>query len=108
MDSESFLELMNFPRAWQEWGMFPPELADSVVEKYKKGDEAGSEHDRNGAFHWWLRQSPGVSVLVKLVKLSALDPDPLMARDVRRYIRSSVNADDHVRRMIDEIDRDGG
>ena len=86
MTHDEFLRLMKFPKEWLEWEMIPDELARMQVERYEPGHEKGSEHDRNGAFHWWLKRSPDNVQLDKLEKLSFLDPDQIMAADVRKYI----------------------
>jgi hypothetical protein len=91
MTKDEFLELMKFPRQWDEWGMFPDELVEIQLSGYESGHENASEHDRNGAFHWWLRRDPTVEQLIKLLKLTHLDPDQLMAEDVRSYIRKASN-----------------
>lgn len=103
IDRAKFLEAMKFPREWEELGMFPDELSESLLAKYEVGHEEGSEHDRNGAFHWWLRQSPSREVLVSLVALTLVDPDPLMAADVREYIARSANADNEVRKVVGSL-----
>jgi hypothetical protein len=51
--------------------------------------ESASEHDRNSVFHWWLKQSTSKGGLVKLVELSYLDAEQLMAEDVRAHIAKS-------------------
>ncbi len=83
------MELMRYPAQWETWQMYPNALFEAQFSNYLPGDELGSEHDRNGAFHWWLRKSPDAECLLKLVELSKLDPDQIMAADVRRYIRQS-------------------
>lgn len=90
IDHEKFLEVMNFPKEWIEWNMLPPELVQLQVNGYEVGHENSSEHDRNGAFHWWLKKKPQMSKgeINKLYRLTFLDPDQLMASDVRRYIEA--------------------
>ncbi len=78
---------MKFPLEWERLGMYPEELFLWQVSGYEAGHEDGSEHDRNGAFHWWLRRSPGKVELAKLIQLAACDPDPMLGEDVRKYIR---------------------
>ena len=67
------------------------EYMNSLIESYTPGMENASEHDRNGAFHWWLKRDPSEAKLTTLAKLTWLDPDPLMAESVREYIRKAVN-----------------
>ena len=81
---------MNFPLEWDSLDMYPDELFEGQVSLYELGDERGSEHYRNGAFHWWLRRQPSKVQLENLLRLAALDPDPLMGEDVRQYIQRSV------------------
>src|SRR5579859_885124 len=103
MDKSEFLHLMGYPPEWLEWGMYPDELFEKQHHLYQEGDERGSEHDRNGAFHWWLKQSITVDQLKRLVLLSYKDPDPIMAADVRRHIESRSDLTVDVRVLL----RDG-
>ncbi|MDR0716055.1 MAG: hypothetical protein LBF50_01390 [Azoarcus sp.] len=96
MTKHDFLAIMNFPPEWETFGMYPDELFLEQNALYKPGDEEGSEHDRNGAFHWWLRRSPGTVELMNLVRLAALDPDPLLGNSVRQYIYQSNCFDNDV------------
>jgi hypothetical protein len=89
MIRRDFIRLMSFPAEWDLWGTYPDELFELQRASYEPGNENASEHHRNGAFHWWLRQDPSAEVLEKLVELTYLDPDPLMGSDVRGYIRRS-------------------
>jgi len=91
MNKEEFLILMNFPTEWQEFNMYPDELSKIQISGYKPGNENASEHDRCGAFHWWLKQEPTEAQLITLMKLAYLDPEPLMGEDIKNYIRKSKN-----------------
>lgn len=91
MTKEEFLGLMRFPAEWKAWGMYPEELFHGQLAQYEPGDERGSEHDRNGAFHWWLKRNPDLDVLWKLQALAKLDPDRLMAQDAQRYILRAIS-----------------
>ncbi len=71
--------------------MYPDALSKVQLEGYKPGHEQASEHDRNGAFHWWLKQEPTEDQLIKLMKLASLDPEPFVGEDVRGYIRKAKN-----------------
>jgi hypothetical protein len=82
-----FLKLMNFPKEWLEWEMYPDELFEFQISAYEPGNERGSEHDRYGAFHWWIRRDPPEEAINKLFKLTFLDPKQLMAEDARKYLR---------------------
>lgn len=100
MNKEEFLKRMHYPKEWLDWGMYPDELFEGQLALYKPGDERGSEHDRNGAFHWWLKRSPTKEQLKKLVALSFLDPDSLMAEDVRGHIANAKNCDNEIRELL--------
>jgi len=90
MNKSEYLSLMKFPPEWQSWGLYPDELFLGQVSLYRPGDEAGSEHDRNGAFHWWLKQNPSLEVLQKLLLLTGMDSDQIMAADARRHIEQAI------------------
>ena len=96
MTDVEFLSLMHFPTEWKKWGMYPPDLFRWQLGGYIPGHEAGAEHDRNGAFHWWLKRSLTRTQLQKLLRLAALDPDPALGSDIRRYIQDSHLFDDEV------------
>lgn len=92
MTHSDWLKLMQFPPEWTAWNLIPFALATEQLSGYEPGHEAASEHDRHGAFQWWLRQQPGPDVLVRLAQLSWLDPDPPMGQYVRDCIaRQSGN-----------------
>lgn len=95
MNHDAWLELMRFPPEWVAWHMIPEALAAIQLAGYEPGHEDASEHDRHGAFQWWLKQQPAPEILVQLARLSWLDPDPLMARHVRDCIarQSGDNAE---------------
>jgi hypothetical protein len=101
MTKLEFLQVMKFPKEWDDWGLYPDELFEIQVAHYKPGHENGSEHDRNGAFHWWLCKEPNSETLIKLVKLTHLDPDPLMAADIRSYIRKAKHFNPEVEHWCD-------
>lgn len=100
MNKEQFLKLMHFPVEWNSYGMYPDSLFQEQLRGYQPGHEDGAEHDRNGAFHWWLRKNPTKEQLMKLTELTFLDPDPMMASDVRRYIKVAHAFDEEVERLI--------
>jgi len=86
MTKTEFLKIMGSPEEWESWGLYPDELFQGQMSLYRPGDEVGSEHDRNGAFHWWLKRRPAKDVLVKLLILAEKDVDQVMAGDVRQHI----------------------
>lgn len=90
MTHDDFLKIMKFPKEWMEWNMIPKDLADMQVNNYSPGHENASEHDRNGAFHWWLKRNPTKVQLEQLLELTYLDPDPIMAEDARKYIITAI------------------
>lgn len=86
MSKKEFLALMRFPAEWDALGMYPDDLFLWQLSGYVPGHEQGAEHDRNGAFHWWLRRHPSKLELLNLVCLAALDPDPTLGNDLRQYL----------------------
>ena len=91
MTKGEFLKLMNFPDEWELWGMYPDELYEKQRSRYRPGHEEASEHDRNGAFQWWIRKNPSTDHLRNLLRLTYLDPDNHMAGDVRERLRRADN-----------------
>lgn len=89
MDRTNYLCLMQFPKEWESWEMVPEEWLSGALRSYEPGMEKASEHDRHGAFQWWLKSSPSEDQLLKLAKLANLDPDPPMAQSVRGGIADS-------------------
>lgn len=101
---EEFMQLLGYPREWLDYGMYPDELFEIQVQHYSPEHKEGAEHDRNGAFHWWLKKQPSKEQLLRIVKLSALDPDQLMGADVRTYLRKAASADSEVINSIDSLE----
>lgn len=87
MTTEEFLLLMRFPPEWRKWGMYPDDLAAEQREGYQPGHENAPEHDRNGAFHWWIRRNPDAQQISLLIKLAFLDPDRVMGDNVLEHLR---------------------
>lgn len=83
--------------------MYPDDLFQWQVSRYELGHEEASEHDRNGAFHWWLRRDPNRDQLELLLRLAILDPDPLLAADVRKHIRQAEAFDDSLTALEDKL-----
>ncbi len=76
-----------------------------LVSSYQPGMENASEHDRNGCFHYWLNKNPDKETLVKLVKLSAIDPDKLMGQSLRKdYLATATNTDNDILKLIAEYE----
>lgn len=93
MTKAEYLALLDFPDAWLSLDMFPDELFGEQTRHGFPTHSDGAEHHRNGAFHWWLRRDPDKETLARLITLSFVDPDPLMASDVRGYIRKCTAFD---------------
>lgn len=95
MTKNAFITLMQYPREWVEWDMLPDELIDAQMAAYRRGAERASERYRIGAFAFWLRTGPSKAILLRLIRLSYLDPEPLMAYCLRKDpIANAENADD--------------
>jgi len=106
MKTEDYLELMRFPREWQELGMVPDEeyISDHIFH-LKPGMEHTPEHARHEAFHYWLAREPSAERLELLAKLSFLDPDTEMGESIRAEILKLGNCSDDLReRISDESD----
>ncbi len=93
-------ELLHFPKEWLEWQMYPDEMFLTHRREFQPGDEAGSENNRNRTFHYWLSSELTEEQLIKLVKLSHLDPDPLMADNVRNHIKKHKNYPPTVKKLL--------
>lgn len=101
MNQSEFLQLMRYPKEWVLWDMLPEEVVRVQLAEYEPGSERASEHYRNGTFHFWLRQEPSKEILIKLARLSFLDPDPLMAEWLRNdYIAKAENDDEEVLSLL--------
>ncbi|CCF97315.1 hypothethical protein [Ralstonia solanacearum K60] len=96
MTKLEFMQLMRFPVEWITLEMYPDELFQWQLAGYQPRHEEGAEHDRNGAFHWWLRRQPTKIELEKLLRLAALDPDPFLGEDLRQYIRKASAFDERL------------
>jgi hypothetical protein len=103
MTRSQFLALMKFPPEWDEYGMYPEELFQWQASGYEQGHEEASEHDRNGAFHWWLRRNPSKDQLEKLLRLARADPDAALGQDVRAYVRKADRFDSDLARIDAEL-----
>ena len=86
MTKAEFLQLMRFPPEWEALGMYPQELFELQASRYEPGHERGCEHDRNGAFHWWLTRGPSKRDVENLRRLASVDPDRALGDDMLRYL----------------------
>ena len=104
MKIEEYLNLMHVPKEWTEWNMLPEEsYLEELISTYEPGMEDASEHDRNGFFHWWLKKEPTEEQLLKLAKLTNLDPDDSMSKDVQSYIIKANNCSNKVAAILKKI-----
>lgn len=101
MTHADWLELMRFPPEWVEWDLIPDALAAIQSTGYRPGHEAASEHDRHGAFQWWLRRDPSHATLILLARVSWLDPDQHMAGYVRQCIARHHDCSAEIRHALD-------
>jgi hypothetical protein len=103
MKTADYLELMRFPKEWQEWQMVPDEeyIADKIFH-LKPGMEHTPEHGRHEAFHYWLSRDPSTEQLGVLTTLSFLDPDAEMGESIRAEILKLGNCDAALRERIAE------
>lgn len=104
MSKQEFLQLMNYPEEWEQFEMYPQELFEIQLSGYVDGNEKASEHDRFGAFLWWLEYLTSKEQLIALTKLSFFDADQLMASDVRKRIRESQYFDDEVATLMEKVE----
>ena len=95
-------ELLHFPKEWLMWRMYPNELFLAHRKEFQPGDEASSENNRNRAFHYWLSRELKEEQLIKLVKLTLQDPDPLMAEDIQPHIKKHKNCTDKIKKFLQQ------
>ena len=101
MTRNEFIQLMQYPREWREWDMLPDKLLDAQMAEYQPGNEQNAGRYRNAAFHFWLQQRPGKAILLKLIRLSYLDPDPLASYAFRtEHLAHVENADEDVAQAL--------
>lgn len=86
MKIDDFLILMKYPSEWNAWKMFPVGLFEIQLNDYEPNAELSSEHFRCGAFMWWEQKISSEEELLKLIKLSYLDPDSDMGSFVRERL----------------------
>ncbi len=111
MNKSHFIQLIGYPKEWSDWGYLPDTYIADQIKDYlsehradqpKSGDVPGSEHYRFGAFLYWLKQEPQIDQLEKLLALTYLDKDQLMANDVRRRIARARFASPEMLLLADE------
>lgn len=95
MTRNEFIQLMQYPREWLEWEMLPDELIDAQIAEYQPGSAHTTERYRHAAFHYWLQRRPSNATLLKLIRLSYLDPDPMSSYVLRKeHLARAENAND--------------
>jgi hypothetical protein len=95
-------EILHFPKEWLEWKMYPESIFFAHRKQFQPGNESDSENERNETFHHWLSKELTEDQLLKLVKLSHLDPDPTMAKDVRDHINKHKNCTPKVKQLLQQ------
>lgn len=83
--------------------MLPDIVLENQMKQYEPGHENSSDHNRNGAFQFWLRGEASEEKLIKLVKLSKLDPEKIMCRYIREKDIPKCTA--YSERVADEISK---
>lgn len=79
--------------------MYPDGLFQELLRGYQPGHEHGEEHNRNGTFIGGFGKIQQ-GTAYETSKLTFLDPDPMMASDVRRYIEIAQAFDEDMERII--------
>lgn len=100
MTHAEWLALMNFPAQWSEGGLLPEELQSIQLNGYEPGHEGAPEHDRHGAFQWWLQREVPKETIIRLTRLTWLDPDPLMGGYVRECLAKKYGEDKDIQDAI--------
>jgi len=95
-------EILHFPKEWLEWKMYPDEKFLAHRKLFQPGNESDSENERNETFHHWLSRELTEDQLLKLTRLSHLDPDPSMAEDIRRHINKHKNCTPKVKQLLQQ------
>ena len=103
MKKDEFMALMKYPNLWHSLEMYPEELFLEQLAGFMPGHEEACVHDRNGAFHWWLRRDPSKSNLENLLRLSYVDPDAALGEDVRKYLRRADAFDGGLKQLESEL-----
>ena len=94
-------EILHFPKEWLEWKMYPQEMFLEHRKLFQPGNESDSENERNETFHHWLSRELTEDQLLRLIKLSQLDPDPTMSSNVRDHINKHKNCTPKVKKLLE-------
>ena len=95
-------EILEFPKEWVTWEMYPDELFNAHRKAFQPGNESDSENERNEVFHFWLSKELTEDQLTQLAKLSLLDPDPIMAEKIQDHIQKHKNCTSSVRQLLQQ------
>jgi hypothetical protein len=95
-------EVLHFPKEWLEWKMYPESIFLEHRKQFQPGNESDSENERNETFHHWLSRDLTEDQLLKLIKLSQLDPDPTMGKDVRNHLNKHKNCTPKVKKLLQQ------
>ncbi|MDH3257376.1 MAG: hypothetical protein OEM27_07145 [Nitrospinota bacterium] len=95
-------ELLHFPKAWLTWEMYPDEMFLEHRQLFQLGNESDSENERSETFHYWLSRELTEDQLLKLVKLSQLDPEPLMAENIQAHIKKHKNCTPNIKKLLQQ------
>jgi hypothetical protein len=110
MDKAHFIQHMGYPKEWLGGYLLDAYLEDQITgwlseheaDRSLTGEAPGSEHYRYGAFLYWLKRDPSLPQLEKLLALSYLDKDQVMATDAHRRIARAKLASPEMRFLADE------
>ena len=97
---DKLAEILLFPKEWLEWKMYPDSLFFEHRNQFQPGNESDSENERSETFHHWLSKELTEDQLLKLVKLSQLDPDPTMAKIIQDHIEKHKNCTPKVKKSL--------
>jgi hypothetical protein len=99
---EKLAEILHFPKEWLKWKMYPDSLFFEHRKQFQPGNESDSENERNETFHHWLSKELTEDQLLKLVRLSQLDPYPTMASDIKDHINKHKNCTPKVKKLLQQ------
>ena len=95
-------ELLEFPKEWLTWEMYPDELFETHRKSFQPGNESESENERNETFHFLLSKEPTEDQLSHLTRLSLLDPDHMIAEKIQDHIQKHKNCIPSVRQLLQQ------
>ena len=95
-------ELLEFPKEWLAWEMYPDELFERHKNQFQPGNESDSDNERNEVFHYWLAKELTEDQLIQLARLSLLDPDSLMVEKVQDHIQKHKSCTPKVKELLQQ------